>query len=132
MNQAVDNGFKLHFVSYKENPEVYCKLIVITDPETGKICTSGDYRSISRAGLSNFTIYPKGELKTNLPFACYLLPLNLKIGEIVLIEEVIEELVGGYWNQGDVLRYESCLAIWNGKSFEYDYVKPPPVCNAIG
>ena len=132
MNQAVDNGFKLHFVSYKENPEVYCKLIVITDPETGKISTSGDYRSISRAGLSNFTIYPKGKLKTNLPFATYLLPTDLKVGEIVLIEEVIEELVGCYWNQGDVLRLETCLAIWDGKNFEYDYVKPPPVCNAVG
>ena len=60
MNQAVDNGFKLHFVSYKENPEVYCKLIVITDPETGKISTSGDYRSISRGRPLKFYNLSKG------------------------------------------------------------------------
>lgn len=136
MNKAVDDGFKLHIVDYKENPEVFCKVILLKDPVTGKINTSGDYRSIIRGNYksspANFKIYPTGKLKTNLPFGAYLLPPNLKLGEIVLIEEIIEELVGGYWNQGDVLRQETCLAIWDGEKFEYNYVKPPTVCNVVG
>jgi hypothetical protein len=45
----------------------------------------------------------------------------LKIGERVLLEDLIEDLVGIEWNQGDTYRLERCEAIWNGSDFELQY-----------
>ena len=45
------------------------------------------------------------------PFAAYLIPRDLKAGERVFVEDLIEDFVGGEWNQGDVLRLDSCEAI---------------------
>ena len=36
------------------------------------------------------------------------------------------------WNQGEVRRHETCLALWYGKNFEYDYVKPPQFGKRVG
>jgi len=51
------------------------------------------------------------------PFAAYLIPPDLQIGETVLLEDLIEDVVGSSWNQGDTYRLASCKAIWDGKEF---------------
>lgn len=55
------------------------------------------------------------------PFAAYLVPSDLKIGEMVMLEDLIEDIVGSSWNQGDTYRLASCKAIWNGKEFILQY-----------
>ena len=55
------------------------------------------------------------------PYAAYLIPKNLKVGEKVYIEDLIEDYAGISWNQGDVLRLEGCEAIWNGEDFDILY-----------
>jgi len=37
----------------------------------------------------------------SVPIAAYLIPPNLKDGTKVIIEDPIEDLLGGTWNQGD-------------------------------
>jgi hypothetical protein len=51
------------------------------------------------------------------PFAAYLVPPDLQVGEIVMLEDLIEDEIGGEWNQGDTYRLASCMAIWDGKEF---------------
>lgn len=51
------------------------------------------------------------------PFAAYLVPSDLKIGEMVMLEDLIEDVVGSSWNQGDTYRLASCKAIWDEKEF---------------
>lgn len=51
------------------------------------------------------------------PFAAYLVPKDLQIGETVFLEDLIEDVIGGSWNQGDKRRLTSCKAVWDGKEF---------------
>ena len=56
------------------------------------------------------------------PYAAYLIPDDIEIGEWVYLEDLIEDFVGASWNQGDKYRLESSEAMWNGKDFEIPYV----------
>jgi hypothetical protein len=55
------------------------------------------------------------------PFAAYLIPSGLLVGEVVMLEDLIEDLVGNEWNQGDTYRLASCEAAWDGKEFILRY-----------
>jgi hypothetical protein len=51
------------------------------------------------------------------PFAAYLVPPDIKIGEKVILEDLIEDVVSHTWNQGDTFRLKSCAAVWGGQDF---------------
>lgn len=51
------------------------------------------------------------------PFAAYLVPPDLAIGERVWMEDVIEDIVAAWGNQGCRLRLKYCEATWDGKEF---------------
>jgi hypothetical protein len=51
------------------------------------------------------------------PFAAYLVPQDIKVGEKVILEDLIEDVVSHSWNQGDTYRLPSCNAVWNGTDF---------------
>lgn len=52
------------------------------------------------------------------PFAAYLLPSDLEVGDTFWLEDLIEDEVGKVWSRGDAYRLPSCLAVWNGESFD--------------
>ena len=60
-----------------------------------------------------FTFYYSHHFEN--PYAAYLIPFDIKVGEAVWIKVLIEDIVGGSWNQGDTFRLLSSEAIWNGK-----------------
>lgn len=66
------------------------------------------------------------------PFAAYLIPQGLKVGEHVLLEDLIEDLVGGSWNQGDAWRLQSCEAVWNGADFEHQFDPKRDISSIMG
>lgn len=128
MNKAVDDGFNLHFVDYIPNyMKIHSKLLVFQNKETGKIRYGCDLRIHpglygKDKGEETYKLYSfYYPYKTTLPFAAYLLPPDIKKGEYVYLEGLIEDLIAGKWNQGDVLALYSCIAKWNGKKFIYDY-----------
>ena len=51
----------------------------------------------------------------DMPFAAYLIPHDIVLNEHVFIEDLIEDIVGPSWNQGDVYRLDCSEAVWNGK-----------------
>lgn len=51
------------------------------------------------------------------------MPADLKTGEKVFLEDLIEDLVGMVWNQGNAYRLECSEAIWTGHDFEIQYVR---------
>ena len=122
MNEALDSNFDLHFVDYHQNPQVNMKLLVVKDKDTGKIGYHSDYRLLMKSGdiLIN-TYYGNFPLKTTLPFAAYILPKDIKKNEYVVIGHVIEDLIEGYWNQGDTVLLTMCMARWTGDKFIYDH-----------
>jgi len=119
---TIDNDFDLHFVDYNQNPQVNRKLLVFKEKDTGKISFHSDYRLLIKSGDILIKIYDGNfPLKTILPFAAYILPKDIKINEYVVIAHVIEDLVEGYWNQGDTVLLTMCMARWTGDKFIYDY-----------
>ena len=125
INKAARDGYFPLVKKVSPSPEIRSKFAVYQNPETGEISVTGDYRSrmvnrgtglIEVIGFTNY--YPH---KFASPFAAYLIPPDLQIGEVVILKDLIEDLVGDRWNQGDVYRLESCEAEWNGKEFIIHY-----------
>lgn len=63
----------------------------------------------------------------DIPFAAYLIPHDLKIGEIVFLEDIIEDYMDTYWNQGHATRLMHGEAKWTGKEFKILKEKPSVV-----
>lgn len=116
INQAARNGYFPLVKKVSPSPKICSKFAVFQNPESGEISVSGDYRS--RKGwdaVIGYTFYYPHNFPS--PFAAYLIPSDIQIGEVVILQDLIEDIVGTRWNQGDVYRLNSCEAEWNGKDF---------------
>ncbi len=127
INEAARLGFKPLLKKVEPLKEIYSKYKIYQNKNTGKIIVFGDFRQelFTDYNLEDYeviidwtTYYP---YKFNLPYAAYLIPKDIAIGEKVMIEDVIEDCVGSRWNQGDTYRLESALAIWNGIDLEIQH-----------
>ena len=104
-------------------PRIRSKYSVIQNKVTGAIQVIGDYRCLETTDDEEVVIdfrfyYPHA---FSSPFAAYLIPRDLQVGERVYLEDLIEDVVGGSWNQGDTYRLASCIAVWNGRDFELEF-----------
>lgn len=139
INKAAKNGFTPLIKKVKRSDKIRSKYAVVQNTNTGEIEIIGDYRSklYERnhlpSRLSRIFPHIKNDFEIVIdwtfyyphnftsPFAAYLIPKDIKKGERVLLEDLIEDYVGGSWNQGDTYRLESCEAIWNGKDLKIQY-----------
>jgi hypothetical protein len=126
INEAAKKGLLPIIKKIVPSRKIRSKYSVVQNKLTGEIKVIGDYRrSFHLEDDSDFETvidwtfyYPHS---FNSPFAAYLIPKDIKIGERVFIEDLIEDYVGASWNQGDTYRLESCEAIWNGKDLEIQF-----------
>jgi hypothetical protein len=129
MNAGVKAGLRPLVQQVKPRPEIRSKMKLFQDKRTGEVVASGDFRSNGSMIIGGRSeemqeltdwvwYYPHHQ---DLPFAAYLLPADLEIGERVWLEDVIEDLISGRWNQGDTYRLRHCEAIWNGEKFELQF-----------
>ena len=121
INLAAKNGFFPLMKKVAPDKRIRSKYAIFQNKETGEIRVSGDYRSYDYEDkkfkpVIDFTFYYPHHFPS--PFAAYLIPNDLRIGERVFIEDLIEDYIRAEWNQGDVYRLESSFAIWNGDDFE--------------
>ncbi len=79
-----------------------------------------DYRGMP-LGMTNWW-HP---LKSKLPFAAYLVPKDIEVGEKVFVPDIIEEFIGSRWNQGDVFRLNEGFGIFTGDDIEFEYPTDP-------
>lgn len=126
INRAVKKGLNPLIKKVEPSNELRRKYSVGKNKKTGKIEIISDYRM-------GFDLDNNEEFETvidwtyyypysfNSPFAAYLIPNDIAVGERVFIKDLIEDVVGTRWNQGDNYRLEGCEAIWNGKDFELQY-----------
>jgi hypothetical protein len=123
INAAARAGFRPLIKPVVPSSEIRSKFAVLQNRKTGEIKVLCDYRAYGEdpdaEPVIGFTYYYPYHFES--PFAAYLIPPDLKIGERVLLEDLIEDLVGIEWNQGDTYRLERCEAIWNGSDFELQY-----------
>lgn len=125
INQAALQGLKPLVKPVIPSEKITSKYAVVQSIKTGEIEVIGDYRASAAYPSEEFetvidwTFY--NPYKFNSPFAAYLVPPDINLGERVLLEDLIEDFVGSQWNQGDTFRLESCEAVWNGTDFEIQY-----------
>lgn len=126
INEAARSGLKPLIKKVESSEKIRSKFSVVQNRHTGEIKVIGDLR----LGMNSYddhdfetvigwTFYYPYSFKS--PFAAYLIPEEIKIGERVFLEDLIEDYIGASWNQGDTYRLESCEAIWNGKDLEIQY-----------
>ena len=112
INQAARNGYKPLVKKVEPSSEIRSKYSVVQNKRTGEIQIIADYRS---EGFDNdndefetvidWAFYYPHSFKS--PFAAYLIPQDIVVGERVFLEDLIEDYVGESWNQGHAL--DVCL-----------------------
>jgi hypothetical protein len=125
INEAARNGYRPLVKKVEPSDEIRTKFAVVQNKETGEIEVLGDLRreinehDEYETTVIGWTYYYPYNFES--PFAAYLIPKDIQVGERVFIEDLIEDYIGASWNQGDTYRLESCEAIWNGKDLEIQY-----------
>ena len=116
INAAVDEGFFPLIRAVEPSPDVHFMVGVDQDPLSGRIELLGDMRVYGQ----NMVIEFRGYYPYNFPapFAAYLIPDDLVPGETVWLDDLIEDIVAVWGNQGYHPRLACAPAIWNGENFE--------------
>ena len=115
INRAINKGFIPIIKKVVSSDKIHSKFAVIRNTKTGKIDVIKDFRESGRQDYEivlDWTFYYPHYFSS--PFAAYLIPSDIKTGERVYIDDLIEDIVGGSWNQGDTYRLTSSEAIWDG------------------
>ena len=121
INDAVREGFWPLVKKVERSPDIGATYAVVQNRNTGEINVVGDCRTFLEPGF-DVVIEWTMHYPYNFPEPCaaYLLPKDIEVGERVVLEDVIEDLVGSTW-QGNTYRLECCVAVWNGKEFDLEY-----------
>jgi len=135
INDAVDKGYRALVKPVVPSKDIKTKIAVFQNKHTGRVVVSGDYRynfnnDENYKTIMDFTYYYPYSFES--PFAAYLIPDDIEIGEKVFLEDLIEDIVGSCWNQGSAYRLDSCEAIWTGKEFDIQYVEKERLICVVG
>ncbi|MGC4044567.1 MAG: hypothetical protein QM758_12300 [Armatimonas sp.] len=129
MIEATEKGFYPLLVKIEPNPKLRRNISVYQNKRTGQVTIFSGIQARDPYVEEEVCILPETwyhPTSSPLPIAAYLLPMNLKIGEKVWLEDVIEDFIYGEW-QGNILRLYSSEAIWDGKQFEVKYTGHPRI-----
>ena len=109
INEAALNGYRLIIKKVEPSSQIRSKYSVVQHIKTGEIVVLGDFRvrldyddDPNFKTVIDWTFYYPYNFES--PFAAYLIPADLKKGERVFVEDLIEDIVAGIWNQGDAYR----------------------------
>lgn len=121
INEAARNGYKPLLKKVEQSRDIKSKFAIWQNQKTREIKLSEDYRAEysfedDMIKVIDWTFYYPKPFKN--PFAAYLIPLDIAIEERVFLEDLIEDIVGQSWNQGDSNRLAGAEAIWTGNDFE--------------
>lgn len=135
MNIAAKKGFRPLLKPVEPSKDIKVKYAVLQNSKTGEVQVINDFRA-AQMGDKNFKVaidftfyYP---YHFELPFAAYLIPNDIKLDEQVYIEDLIEDIVGVTWNQGDAHRLKGCVATWNGTDFTLSIPEPSSESTVVG
>lgn len=122
INAAAKEGFRPLIKAVEPGKEISHMVGVFQSKSTGKIELSGDCRRRPREDYELVLPYKRYyPYKFPNPFAAYLVPPDLEEGERVWLEDIIEDIVAVYGNQGYCPRLEACEAIWKDGDFEVQW-----------
>lgn len=119
INAAARKGFRPLVKPVIPSPKVGNMLAVYQHKETGEILVCGDCRMF--LGKEYECVIPFRHYYTYHfpePFAAYLVPPDIQEGEKVWLEDIIEDIVMIYGNQGYHPRLDAHEAIWKKGNFK--------------
>jgi len=122
INRAIGKGLIPVIKKVEPSNKINSKFAIVRNTETGKIDVIRDFRQSDKPGFEtvlDWTSYYPHYFSS--PFAAYLIPSDIQIGERVYIKDLIEDIVGGSWNQGDTYRLPSSEAIWDGNELIIEF-----------
>lgn len=125
MNQGVQEGFFPLITEVGDLSKFKSAYIFNQNKKTGEVSrVVHDFRFADRFLIDEEDDYkyfnigkPLYEYNYELPFAAYLIPKELEIGEKVFLEDIIEDYIDKIWNQGSCRRLNCGEAIWTGEKF---------------
>jgi len=123
INQAAKTGYFPLVKVLDPSELIRSKFAILQNIKTGEILAPNDFRCGSGGKgytkVIDFTPYYPYSFPS--PYAAYLIPKDITVGEHVFLEDLIEDLVASTSNQGDKYRLCCCEAIWNGETFDIQY-----------
>lgn len=118
INEAAKEGFRPFLKPVEPGEEIHDMVAVFQHRETGEIVLSRDCRGGEgpeyECVIPYRNYYP---YHFPAPFAAYLIPSDLQTGETVWLEDVIEDMVAVWGNQGYQPRLKWSEASWDGENF---------------
>ena len=121
IDYKIDSDYKPLIIKIVPSKKLTLLHTVTRNQKTGEINyvadTSGGWWDIDADIIGEEYIYP---YKSETPYAMYLVPSDIQVGERVILNDLIEDYIGSYIN-GIPYRLKQCEAIWNGKGFDIDY-----------
>jgi len=122
INAAAKEGFEPLVKAVLPSPDIHSQVAVYQHRETREIKLSGDVRI--RMGEEYERVIPFRRYYPYSfpePFAAYLVPPDLAEGERVWLDDVIQDIIAVYGNQGWHPRLECCEAVWVNGDFQIQF-----------
>ena len=120
INKAAKNGFRLIIKKVEPSSQIRSKYSVVQHKKTGEIEVFKEYQDrldfdafFDYNTIIDWTFYYPYNFES--PYAAYLIPPDVKKGQLVFVEDVIEDIVEYISAEGIGHRLQKCEAIWNGK-----------------
>jgi len=141
-NNAADMGFIPLVKKLKPLKKLFNTVGVFRNKKTNRLEEAEGYVVFHRGGMISYEDESEWELvvpfykyypyKFDNDYAAYLIPHDIKKGEKVVLEDLIEDYYGGsFWSHH--IRVESLQAIWTGDDFSILYdPETDGVCTLVG
>jgi hypothetical protein len=137
INQGAKDGYIPLVKKVEPSNKIKSKYCIYQNILSDEIVEVNDFRSVHefesnrewRMVIDWTFYYP---YKYERPYSAYLVPSDIQVGEKVILQDIIEDLVEMSSNQGNVYRLESCIATWNGTDFVFDYDPVKDISFVIG
>ncbi len=135
IDNAIANGTKLIIRKVEPFSAVKGKYCIVRNKKSGKESKIFDFRD-DRGYSDDYEIVQDWTYQYhNYDFpqdAAYIIPNDIKEGEIVMVDDLIENFLGYHYNQGGSERLKSCKAIWKNNDLQIQYNPDVDCIRAVG
>ena len=134
INRAAQQGFNPLVKPVVPSKDISSWFRVLQNRFTREIVVDGDFRSCYPDELWEVVIHWTRHYPHTFPepYAAYLVPRHINVGERVWLEDLIQDCVGTAWNQGCCYRLEAWEAVWDGTDFVIDYEPEKDIAFVVG
>ena len=135
IDNAIANGTKLIIRNVEPFSAVKGKFCIVRNKKSGKESKIFDFRD-DRGYSDDFEIVMDWTYQYHSydfpQEAAYIIPNDIKEGEIVMVDDLIENFLGYHHNQGGSERLKSCKAIWKNNDLQIQYNPDVGCIRAVG